>query len=167
MKSIDLVLFDRDNTLVNDNRGYTYKVEDLEWMPTAKSAVIWCKRQGFRVAVITNQSGIARGFYSLSEVEAFHLAMNNDLPKETQIDKFYVCPHHPNGIVLSLAVECECRKPETLLFKLAFEDFRTNPENSIFFGDSETDMIAGRKAGVASIQVQSLLFDLVLRELSR
>ena len=92
------IFFDRDNTLIYD-KGYTYKKKDLKWKNYAKKTIKYAKNLNYLVIVITNQSGVARGFYSEKHVNQFHLYMNKELKKiNTKIDDFFYCPFHKDGV---------------------------------------------------------------------
>src|SRR5262249_16611529 len=91
------ILFDRDGTLVRDD-GYTHRIEDLAWMPGAIEAIRPCNHSGALAIVVTNQSGIARGYYSEAQARAFHAHMNADLARHgAHIDAFYLCPYHSDA----------------------------------------------------------------------
>ena len=91
------IFFDRDNTLIYD-RGYTYKKKDLKWKKKAKKVIKLAKGLSFLVIVITNQSGVAKGFFTEKKVKEFHNYMNKDLKKvKTFIDDFFYCPYHIDG----------------------------------------------------------------------
>ena len=99
MKKINkCIFFDRDNTLIYD-KGYTYKKKDLKWKPYAKKIIKFAIDLDYLVIVITNQSGVARGFYSEKQVKEFHFYMNTELKKmNTYINDFFYCPFHIDGI---------------------------------------------------------------------
>ncbi len=100
------VFLDRDGTL-NVDKGYVHRIEDWEWIPGAIDAIVLLKKAGFLVVVITNQAGIARGYYTDTEVSHLHTRINEELKEHgATIDGFYHCPHHPE-----FSAECECRKP--------------------------------------------------------
>ncbi|MBQ7477711.1 MAG: HAD-IIIA family hydrolase, partial [Selenomonadaceae bacterium] len=91
------VFFDRDGTL-NVDTDYLYKIEEFRWEEDAVEAIRYCNDKGWLVIVVTNQSGVARGYYTEADVERLHAWMNEDLQKHgAHIDAFYYCPHHPKG----------------------------------------------------------------------
>ena len=136
------VFLDRDNTLIED-KGYVYKKEDLKWKVGAKEALEIFSKKGYTLIVVTNQSGVARGYYTEDEVVEFHENMNNDLFNihGIKIDKFYYSPFHPSGIVVRYRKQSNCRKPGNALFKKAIEEFNISTSNSIAIGDNTTDLI--------------------------
>ena len=102
---------DRDGVL-NVDHGYAHRPEQLEWVEGAAEAVRLLNEAGYYVLVVTNQSGVARGFFDEAAVKSFHAHMQDGLSAHgAHIDAFYYCPHHPEGTIKPLAVRCRCRKP--------------------------------------------------------
>lgn len=144
------IFFDRDGTL-NLDAGYTHRPEDLTWVPGAVEAIKRCNDAGCLVIVITNQAGIARGYYSPDDVNVFHSEMQQQLqPHGAHIDSFYFCPHHIDGSVAQYAISCDCRKPKTGLLKQACRDWDIDLESSAMVGDKLTDIIAAENFGIKS-----------------
>lgn len=137
--------FDRDGT-INIDTGYLYEPERLEFVKGIPELIKEFNQKGYLVIVITNQSGIARGIFSVQQMERLHEVMNTRLQKEygAHIDAFYFCPHLPE-----ITGECECRKPKPGLFFQAFEDYNIDPAKSISYGDSQRDELASSAAGIA------------------
>ena len=133
--------FDRDGTL-NEDTGYTFDISDLKLVPGARELVKECLRQGLRVVIVTNQSGLARGYYSLTEFLAFNNALTKELTQdsETELIPVYYCPHLPDS--------CSCRKPSPDLITAACRELNLDPKKSLFVGDARTDMLAAKRAGV-------------------
>ena len=145
------VFFDRDGTL-NVDKDYLYKIEDFEWLEDAPRAVRWANEHGFPVIVITNQSGIARGYFAEDDVRRLHDWMNKDLARfGAHIDAFYYCPHLPDGTVKAYAVECDCRKPKPGLIERACADFSIDRGASILIGDKSRDVECAAAAGVRGV----------------
>lgn len=140
-----VAFFDRDGT-INVDVGYLHEPEKLTFVEGVPELIASCNKKGFLVVVITNQSGIARGMYSVEEMHELHKYMNSRLKKEygAHIDAFYFCPHLPE-----ISGECECRKPKPGLFLQAIEDHCIDVKQSICFGDSERDEVASVAAGIA------------------
>lgn len=144
------VLFDRDGTL-NVDVNYLYKREDFRWLPEVPEALAWLQQQGYDIYVITNQSGIARGYFQLQDMLNLHQYMNEELQKfGVQIKKFYYCPHLPDGKVKEYAVDCECRKPKPGLVLKCLQENNLRAENCIMIGDKPRDVECGEAAGVRS-----------------
>jgi D-glycero-D-manno-heptose 1,7-bisphosphate phosphatase len=136
------VLIDRDGTL-NRDVGYVGHWEDFRWLDGAPEALLSLKKAGLPIAVITNQSGVAKGFYLEEDVSRLHERVNQDLFSRVQvkIDGFYVCPHHPRD-------GCQCRKPSPFMLRKAAEDLGLDLSRSYMVGDKLLDYQAGINAGV-------------------
>ncbi|MBR3624470.1 MAG: HAD family hydrolase [Selenomonadaceae bacterium] len=142
------VFFDRDGTL-NVDKDYLYKIEDFEWTTGAPEAIKYVRSKGYKAIVITNQSGVARGMYTVDDVNRLHAYMNESLKAyDTQIDGFYFCPHHPKGSVPEFTTDCDCRKPKSGLILEAAADFNLSLAESIMFGDRERDVLCAQNVGV-------------------
>ena len=145
------VFFDRDGTL-NVDTDYLYKIEEFRWEEGAVEAIRYCNDRGWLVIVVTNQSGVARGYYTEADVERLHAWMNEDLQKHgAHIDAFYYCPHHPKGVVAQYAKECDCRKPAPGLVETACKEFGIDKSRSVLIGDKERDVECAERAGVRGI----------------
>lgn len=144
------VFLDRDGT-INIEKNYLYKIEEWEWIPGAVEAIKLFNRLGFAVVVVTNQAGIARGFYKLADVESLHAWVGSELTKAgATIDAFYICPHHPEfGDIWN----CVCRKPSPGLLRQAMADFNIDPSRSYLIGDKQSDIEAAIAAGIEPILV--------------
>lgn len=142
------VFFDRDGVL-NIDKNYLYKIEEFEWQQDAMQAVQFLKEQGYFIVVVTNQSGIARGYYTEQDMDLLHEHMQTELAKlGTSIDAFYHCPHLPNAEVAAYAVKCDCRKPAPGMILQAIKDHGLDAEQSFLIGDKNRDIEAGNAAGV-------------------
>lgn len=143
------VFFDRDGVL-NSDKGYLYRAEDFEWMPGAAEAVRYLNGRGYLVFVVTNQSGVARGYYSEEDVVRLHGWMNAELAKfGAHIDAFYYCPHLPDGSVEAYRCACECRKPLPGLILQAFGEWNVDKDRSFLVGDRLSDVQAAEAAGIS------------------
>ena len=99
--------FDRDGVL-NVDKSYLYKIGDLEWIDGAKEALAYLTKKGYTIFVVTNQSGIARGYYTIGDMQKLHNYMAQQIAEAGgKIEKFYYCPHLPGGAVAEFAVECD------------------------------------------------------------
>lgn len=145
---IKAVLFDRDGTL-NVDVDYLYRREEFRWIPEAPLALAWLKQQGYDIYVVTNQSGIARGYFTLEQMKSLHEFMNDDLShKGVQIKKFYYCPHLKDGKVKEYAVDCDCRKPKPGLILQCLEENNLQASDCIMIGDKPRDVECAEAAGV-------------------
>ncbi len=141
--------FDRDGVL-NRDVGYVHRPEDFEWTPGAMAAVAAANAAGLAVVVVTNQSGVARGFYSEAEVEALHAWMHRELASQGAfIDRFYHCPYHADGVVAAYRIaDHPDRKPNPGMLLRAIADLAIDPKASFMIGDQPSDMTAAARAGV-------------------
>lgn len=145
------VFFDRDGTL-NVDIGYLHRPEDFEWIPGAVQAIRYVKENGFLAILVTNQSGVARGYYPESDIRQVYDWMNGELEKAgVRLDGLYYCPHHPEGKVAAYRRDCACRKPGTLLVDEACREHDIDRKQSYFVGDSEKDMECASRAGLTGI----------------
>ena len=145
------VFFDRDGVL-NQDRGYVHRREEFEWLEGAKAAVKELNDRGYLVFVVTNQAGVAYGYYDEDAVESLHRWMAEDLAADgAHIDGFYYCPHHPAGKHPAYAIVCECRKPKPGLLLAAMRDWNIDSGRSLLIGDKESDTKAAEAAGVRAL----------------
>jgi len=143
------VFLDRDG-VINIDHGYLYKIEELEWMPGAKEALAYLTRQGYLIFVVTNQSGIARGYYTVQDMQKMHDFITREMAAAgARITKFYYCPHHPTkGIIPELSIACNCRKPKPGLILQAFAEYDLAKEQCFLIGDKTSDVAAAEAAGI-------------------
>ncbi len=148
-----IVFLDRDGTL-NEEVHYLHRREDLKLIPGVPQALRLLKQAGYRLVVVTNQAGVAEGYYKESDVEALHRYMNRVLEREgAAVDAYYYCPHHPEHGLGKYKTQCRCRKPGTGMFEMAEKDFEVDKAHSFMVGDKLLDVEAGRNYGIASILV--------------
>ncbi len=147
------VFLDRDGT-VNEEKNYLYRIEDFQFLPGAVEAIAQFNRAGFAVLVVTNQSGVARGYYSLAEVAALHEHLSRRLAAAgARVDGFYVCPHHPAAGQGDYQRLCSCRKGEPGLLLQAARERGLDLSRSYMIGDKESDIEAGERAGCTPLLV--------------
>ncbi len=141
------VFLDRDGT-INVEKGYVHKIEDFEFIPGAPLAIRLLRDAGFLLIVVTNQSGVARGYYPLEAVHRLHRYMDDELARfGAAVDAYYVCPHHPQGGMNEYSKICECRKPLPGMLLEAARNFSINLASSYMIGDKQSDVEAAFKAG--------------------
>jgi D,D-heptose 1,7-bisphosphate phosphatase len=141
--------FDRDGT-INVDVHYLYKIEDFRFIDGMPQFIKKFNDWGYKVIVITNQAGIARGYYTEEDMNKLHVHINKELEKiGAHIDAFYFCAHHPDITGL-----CNCRKPQPGLIKQAIKDFDIDVTQSVLFGDKPWDIEAGEKCGVKGYLVE-------------
>ncbi len=140
---------DRDGILNRDD-GYVHKAEDIVWIDGAIDAVRWLNEQGFYVFVITNQGGVAHGYYEEQHVHDLHDWMQQEMQRHgAHIDAFEHCPYHPDGVVERYRQESELRKPQPGMILKLQRDWTTDSSRSFVVGDRDTDVQAAIAAGVA------------------
>ena len=139
------VFLDRDGT-INHDSGYVHKTEDLVFIKGSIEAIKKLNENNFLVIVITNQAGVAKGYYSENEVKKFHDKINNELQKHNaHIDQFYYCPHHPDGLG-EYKTSCQCRKPHSDLIEKAIKEYNIDRKKSFMIGDKDSDILTGENA---------------------
>ena len=148
------IFLDRDGTL-NRDFGYVYRIEQLEILPGVVDALTIFRDAGFLLIVVTNQSGVSRGYYTKRDSTVFNKALNGFLEKKgIRISGFYTCFHSPDD-------KCICRKPSPYLINKAVKEFNIDTQMSFLFGDKESDIECGANVPVRSFLItkeQSLLF---------
>lgn len=140
---------DRDG-VINKDKFYVCSWEDFEFASGAIEGMQLLQSLGYQLVVVTNQSGLARGYYTDEQYQSLTRQMLNILNDNgISIAGVYHCPHHPNGIVPGLSVKCSCRKPEPGLILKAVRDLSISLTESLLIGDKPSDIKAARSAGVA------------------
>lgn len=145
------IFLDRDGT-INRDHGYVYRKEDFEFLPGVIESLQLLEHMGFLLVIVTNQSGIARGYYSEEAYQDLNRWMVDTLKKEgvTIASSFY-CPHHPDAKIEKYRINCECRKPGTLLYKKAYEKLDIDLSQSYAIGDKERDVAFCKESDVKGI----------------
>ncbi len=134
------VFLDRDGT-INIDKNYIYKMEDFEFIPGAVEALRLLQKEGYKLIIITNQSGIARGYYTEEQYETLNQWMLRELEVAgVFIDGVYYCPHHPGAKVKEYRKECNCRKPGLGLFEDAIREHNIDLSLSYAVGDKLRDV---------------------------
>ncbi|MDR2884885.1 MAG: HAD family hydrolase [Deferribacteraceae bacterium] len=144
---------DRDGT-INIDGGYINHPDNFEVYPYAAQAIRMLNVAGWLVVVVTNQSGIGRGFYTEGVMADIHAKMNAKLNAQgATIDGLYACPHDPNSKIEQYRIECECRKPKTGMFDQAIRELPVDTARMAIIGDKYSDMEPGFKLGMTTIMV--------------
>jgi D-glycero-D-manno-heptose 1,7-bisphosphate phosphatase len=142
------LFLDRDGVL-NEDLGYVGSVDRVALIDGAVDAVRRANAAGYRVFVVTNQSGVARGYFTEHDVRTLHAWMRAQFAREgARIDAFRYCPHHPEGVVPAYARVCDCRKPAPGLFRALIGEYGIDPARSLMIGDGDRDLAAARAAGI-------------------
>lgn len=142
------VFLDRDG-VINVDRGYTYRIEDFEFIDGIFDACKLFKQSGCRLIVVTNQSGIGRGFYSEQDFLTLTQWMRDQFDSHgISLDAVYHCPHHPQQAQGRYKQSCHCRKPEPGMLLQGIADFGLEPGQCVMFGDKASDLKAAMAAGI-------------------
>ena len=149
------VFLDRDGTLIEEF-GYLDRPERVHLYPWSTDAIRALNRAGIRIVMVTNQSGIARGFFDEAMLQRVHDRVADLLAQGgVRIDAYYYCPHHPDGRVAEYARACECRKPGRALVDRAVEAFGIDPARSFAVGDRWFDVGLARTVGAKGVLVRT------------
>jgi len=147
------LFLDRDGTLVHP-RQYPSRPEQLHLYAGIGPALRALQGAGLRVVVITNQAGIARGYFTEVDLQRMHAYLTQEMARMgVHVDGIYHCPHHPEGVIPELAIHCKCRKPQPGMLLQAAREFDLDLEHSWFVGDILDDVEAGNRAGCRTILV--------------
>lgn len=150
------VFLDRDGVL-NIDKGYAFRIQDLELCAGVVRGLTWLSTRPFKLVVISNQSGIARGYFSVQDTVLFHQELNRRLRSlgAPEITAFLFCPHLPDDSPSEYSVACPCRKPSPGMLLAAAQRFNLNLSASFLIGDRTSDIQTALNAGVRGIQVGS------------
>jgi len=149
------VFLDRDGTMAVDV-SYCCRPEDFELFPATARAIKLLNEHGYKVIVITNQSGVARGYFTEDMLSLIHRKMLKQLGEEdAHIDGIYYCPHHPDD-------NCECRKPKPKMVLQAVDEHDIDPEQSFVVGDKPQDIQLGQNVGCRTVLIPSGIEEVAL-----
>jgi len=149
------VFLDRDGTIIEEV-GYLDRADRVSLFPWTIAAIQALNRAGLAVVMVSNQSGLARGFFNEAVVDDVHRRMAGLLAAGgAHIDAYYYCPHHPEGSVSELAITCECRKPARGLVDRAAAEFGVDPAQSFVVGDRWLDVGLARTVGAKGVLVRT------------
>ncbi len=153
LKPRPAVFLDRDGT-INEQMGYINHISRFHLLPEAASAIKLLNDHDIPVVVVSNQSGLARGYFPKELVDTVHDKMNNLLAEQgAQVDGIYICPHHPEAKEEKYRQECNCRKPKTGMLQQAAEDLNLDPARSFLVGDRWSDIKCAAQAGCTPVLV--------------
>jgi D-glycero-D-manno-heptose 1,7-bisphosphate phosphatase len=149
------VFLDRDGTLIEE-AGYINRLESLRLFPWSLDAVRLLNRGGFRVIVVTNQAGVARGYFGDAFVRRAHEHLASAIRASGgEVDGFYHCPHHPDAVVAEYRKSCDCRKPAPGMLLEAAREHGLDLARSYAIGDRWHDIQAAQKAGATAVMVRT------------
>ena len=143
---IKTIFLDRDG-VINQELNYLFRIEDFIFIDGIFEACLNFQKLGYKIIIITNQSGIARKYFNLKDVKMFHKFMNTELSKaKARIDDFFICGCHPN--FPKKKNTCKCRKPSKTMLIKAIKKWSLNKKNIFMIGDKYIDKLAAKNAGV-------------------
>lgn len=149
------VFLDRDGT-INVEKNYLYRINDFEFLPGVIEALKLLIHQGYKLIIITNQSGIARGYYTETEYKALEYWLINELAKNgVEITASYYCPHHPEALVEKYKYECNCRKPNLGMYERAIRENDLDIKQCIAIGDKDRDVEISKKYNIPGFKIYS------------
>lgn len=149
--SVKAIFLDKDGTLI-ENVPYNIDPKLIRLTPKACEGLKIMQKNGFKIFVFSNQSGLARGYFTLSDLKKAIKTIKNLLVSDgITVDGFYFCPHLKTGLIKKYAKDCSCRKPKIGMIEKAQRDFNLDLENSWVIGDILSDIEAGNRAGCRSI----------------
>lgn len=144
------VFLDRDGTLIADH-GYVHLPDQLELLPHVSEGLAALRHAGFLLIVVTNQSGVARGYYDEAQIERFHRHLDRQLGEAAAPDAYFYCPFHPDALHAEYRVASPLRKPDIGMFELARRAFPIAVDRSFMIGDKDIDMTFAERAGLRGI----------------
>lgn len=152
---VKAIILDRDG-IINVEKDYLHRIEDFEFEEGAKEGLKILSSLGYILVVVTNQSGIARGYYTEEDLVILNEYIKKILLKDgVEIKAFYYCPHHLEKGIGKYRIDCNCRKPKTGMLDEAVKDFDIDRESSFMVGDNISDIKAGLNAKIQPILVKT------------
>lgn len=158
MNTFKAVFFDRDGTIIEDV-GYLSNLNDITFIEPMISFMQFCQQAGYLIIIVTNQSGIARGYFDELFVTTTNATISNMLQQHNiTVHASYYCPHHPTkALHEQYRQQCLCRKPSPGMLLQAAHDWKISLEESFMVGDKDSDLQAGIAAGCTAIDVSKIL----------
>ena len=151
MKKFKITFLDRDGVINSSklNNGYVGSLEYFKWVPGAIKAIKFLNEKNYKVVVVTNQSGVARGFFKIKDVKKIHFYIQKKLKENNaKIDAFYLCPFHKDGIIKKYKKDSTLRKPRIGMFRLAQKRWKIDKKSSFMIGDQKTDIEFAKRAKI-------------------
>ena len=155
MKKNKACFLDRDGVLIEEV-NYLSSPDQVHVFPESIRALILLRKNGYKIIVVTNQAGVARGYFTEKGISIVHSEIDRQLElHDLSVDAYYYCPHHPEGTVDGYNIECDCRKPKPKMILQAVKDFNIDLENSFLIGDKISDLLAAKNAGCSAALVKT------------
>jgi len=153
VSKIKAVFIDRDGT-INADKGYVYKIEDFELLPGSLEALKLLTQHGVKIYIITNQAGIAKGYYTEDDFGRLATYMLEYFQQEDiKVENILYCPHHPEGIVPEYSINCNCRKPDIGLADTIMKREGFQSSEVALIGDKNSDIEVGVELGISTYLV--------------
>lgn len=147
------IFLDRDGVIVEDS-GYVHRKDQLKLIPGSAEAIKLLNKNNFLVVIVTNQAGVAKGYFTENDVVLFNDLMKEKLREhDAYIDTIYYCPHHPEAKIEKYKINCNCRKPKPGMLEEAERKFDIDLEQSFIIGDRLSDIDTGKCIGCKAIMV--------------
>ncbi len=159
MKKNKCVFLDRDGVLIKDV-GYLKDPADIIVLPDVASSLKRLKNAGFVLIIITNQAGIAKGFFTEEDLKNVNNILLNIFKSDGLIiDDLYYCPHHKDGTVEHYTIACDCRKPNTGMVLKGVGKFNIDLKKSFMVGDKDSDMLLAKNSGIRSFYIKNEMYE--------
>lgn len=166
-----IAFFDRDGVLniSNINDGYIGFKKDFKWVTGAKRALKYIQNLGYKIIIVTNQSGVARGYFSIKDVNILHKYMRDSLKKiDVKISAIFFCPFHIDGVVSKYKKKSNLRKPNNGMFLKVKRKMKIDIENSFMIGDQKTDMKFAKKSKIKGyLFKEKNLYKFLIKKISK
>lgn len=144
--------FDRDG-VINVDYNYVSKIDELEFVKGVFAAFKYIQSKGYDIFIITNQSGVARGFYEEIDIQILHAYMNDQFRERgIEVSGYLYCPHYVNAIVAKYSKDCNWRKPNPGMIEAIFSLNHYDKKKCFLIGDRKTDLLAAKNAGIRGEQ---------------
>ncbi len=152
---IKACFLDRDGVLIEEV-NYLSSPDQVNILPESIKALQLLKDNNYKIIVVTNQAGVARGFFTEDSILKVHREIDRQLSEyKLKVDHYYYCPHHPDGSVNKYAITCNCRKPMPGMILKAVHDFNLDLNNSFLVGDKISDLTAAANSGCLGLLVET------------
>jgi D-glycero-D-manno-heptose 1,7-bisphosphate phosphatase len=151
VKKFKIAFLDRDGVINSGklNNGYVGSLKHFRWVPGAIKAIKLLNDKNYKVVVVTNQSGVARGFFKIKDIIKIHSYIQKKLKENgAKIDAFYFCPFHKDGIIKRYKKDSSLRKPNIGMFSLVQKKWNIDKKNSFMIGDQKTDIEFAKRAKI-------------------
>lgn len=150
-----ILFLDRDG-VINIDHSYVYKIEDFEWIPGIFEGLKKAVKDGYECIIVTNQSGVARGYFTEDDVQKLQKYIEESFAAEDiPLLGYYYCPHLPDAPISKYNKVCKCRKPEPGMLLQAMKDISVDKNQSFLIGDSKRDIVAANRAGIRGYLYQN------------